>query len=122
LDLAGRLVDALKPAASDRFAVEPRQDEDAGRRDHLGSISQALFLVMKAALETRLKFVEIRAEALASVRAVRRFWGDFHRGGADQPLYFAHRRHQPAALSGVQGLEHRRRELVRKPVVSSALN
>src|SRR5208282_5938194 len=40
----------------------------------------------------------------------------------DQPLHLPHRRHQPAPLGGVEGLEHRRRELVRKPVVSSALH
>ena len=75
---------------------------------------------VKAALETRRKLAEVRAQAEARVRAVRRFGSDLDRGGSDQSLNFAHCRHQTVLLGDVEGLQHRLREIVREPVIGRA--
>ena len=72
---------------------------------------------VKAALETRRKLAKVRVQTKARVGAVRRFGCDLDRSGSDQSLNFAHRRQQALLLGGVEGIQHRFREIVGEPVI-----
>src|SRR5262249_4812997 len=70
LDLAHAPVDAPQPAAADRSAVDPSENEKAVGRRHLLLRRQVALARIKAALETCPEFAEICGEAPPRCRAV----------------------------------------------------
>jgi len=106
-----------KPAAADRSAVDPSQNEKALGRRHLLLRLRVALARIEAALETRREFPEICGEAPPGCRIVRRDDPNFDCGRPDQALDFRHRSQETLALMCAERRQHRRRQLVREPVI-----
>src|SRR3984957_20823898 len=76
LDFSGRFIHAFEPAAPNRVAIEPGDHKETGWRRHILDVGMVTRASVKAALETRRKLAEVRAEAEARVGGVRRFGCD----------------------------------------------
>jgi hypothetical protein len=72
---------------------------------------------IEAALETRCEFPEICGKAPPRCHAVRRDDTNFDCGRPDQALDFRHRSQETPALMCAERRQHRRRQLVREPVI-----
>lgn len=72
LDLALAVANAPEPAAADRLAVEPGEEEEAGGRRQIRVVERMSRLGIEAALEAPRELGEIFAKAPTRLRGIRR--------------------------------------------------
>ena len=102
----------LDRAAAHRLRVEVGDEQAAGRRGQLCGSAGDAGRGVEARLRAPVQLGEVGPKALPRVGMVRVDRPDLDGGGGEQPLDGAHGVDEPLAALGVEGSEHRLRELV----------
>ena len=103
-------------AAADRVLVQPRDQQQPGRRGQLRVGGRDAAVRVEPAVEPAGQLREVRPHDQTRVRLARVGLGDPDHRRDEQPLDLGHGGYEPVALGSAQRFEDRRGQVVRAPV------
>src|SRR3989442_6090785 len=106
----------LERAAADRLLVQGGQNEVTARRRELRRRGGCGERRIEAGFEPYCQFLEVALDAVPGGRTVRVLHGEADGAAAEQALHGTHGREESRALRFRQGVEERRRGLVRQTI------